>query len=166
MLFQEGGGLVNPDLILVLKLIHECLSVTEINWALTGSTSFALQGLPYEPEDIDIQTDQQGAYEIESLFKNCIKRHVTFSSNGAVRSYFGELVINGISVEIIGDIEKLVGEDDWQQAPNLNEIKQFINVENLKIPVLSLVYEAQAYRDLDREDQAAALFNHIRNLRH
>ncbi|MFC6233223.1 nucleotidyltransferase domain-containing protein, partial [Paenibacillus allorhizosphaerae] len=51
---------------MVLELIYERLSMTQINWALTGSTSFALQGLPYEPGDIDIQTDQQGAYEIES----------------------------------------------------------------------------------------------------
>ncbi|CAG7658255.1 hypothetical protein PAECIP111802_06996 [Paenibacillus allorhizosphaerae] len=156
--------MIIPELILVLELIYERLSMTQINWALTGSTSFALQGLPYEPGDIDIQTDQQGAYEIESLFKDYLRRNVGFSSNGSIRSHFGELLINGISVEIIGDIEKLVGEDDWQQAPNLNEIKQFINVVNMNIPVLSLEYEAQAYRDLGREDKAATLFNHLRNL--
>ncbi|MBP1996934.1 nucleotidyltransferase domain-containing protein [Paenibacillus eucommiae] len=155
--------MVNLEFISILRLVNELLSTRDIDWAITGSTSFALQGLPFKPDDIDIQTNQQGAYEIESLFKNYIRRPVVYSSNGFIRSHFGELVITGISIEIIGDIEKFV-DGVWEKAPNLNEIKKFINVANLKLPVLSLEYEVEAYRKLGREDKAATLFKHLSNL--
>ncbi|MCR8632223.1 nucleotidyltransferase domain-containing protein [Paenibacillus radicis (ex Xue et al. 2023)] len=154
--------MINSDFVAVLKFLVERLSTSNINWAITGSTSFALQGLHYDPEDIDIQTDKKGAYEIESLFMDHVRRHVGFSSSGFIRSHFGELIINGISVEIIGDIEKIV-DGEWEKVPNLNEIKQLVRVFNLELPVLTLEYEAQAYEKLGRKDQAETLLKHISN---
>ncbi|SDT49458.1 hypothetical protein SAMN05444162_4579 [Paenibacillaceae bacterium GAS479] len=155
--------MINSEFVSILKLLNERLESRDINWAITGSTNFALQGLAYEPNDIDIQTNQKGAYEIESLFKVYIRRPVSYSSNGSIRSHFGEMVINGVTVEIIGDIEKLV-DGEWEKAPNLNEIIELINVVNLKLPVLSLEYEIEAYRKLGREDKAELLFKHLRNM--
>jgi hypothetical protein len=57
-----------------------------------------------------------------------------------------------------------VEEHAWEKAPNLNEIKQFFNVVNFKLPVLSLEYEAQAYRKLDRKDKAEMLLKQLSNL--
>jgi hypothetical protein len=34
-----------------------------LDWALTGSTSFALRGVPVEPDDVDVRTTERGAYE-------------------------------------------------------------------------------------------------------
>jgi len=152
--------LIKPTFIEVLKLLEDELSKTEVNWALTGSTSFALQGMQYEPDDIDIQTDQEGAYEIQSLFKEHIRREVSFSTKNNIRSYFGELNINGVSVEIIGDIQKFDG-TEWERTPNLHEIKHYINVFNLKLPVLTLEYEVEAYRRIGRIEKAEALARFI-----
>jgi len=52
----------------VLRKVNERLNNTSVNWAITGSLDFALQGVPVEPNDIDIQTDKRGAYEIEHHF--------------------------------------------------------------------------------------------------
>ncbi|SEL95027.1 hypothetical protein SAMN04488688_10781 [Paenibacillus sp. cl141a] len=152
--------MIKPTFIEVLKLLEDELSKTEVNWALTGSTSFALQGMQYEPDDIDIQTDQEGAYEIQSLFKEHIRREVSFSTKNNIRSYFGELNINGVSVEIIGDIQKFDG-TEWERTPNLHEIKHYINVFNLKLPVLTLEYEVEAYRRIGRIEKAEALARFI-----
>lgn len=35
-------------------------------WALTGSASFALQGVPVDPDDIGLQTTEAGARAVES----------------------------------------------------------------------------------------------------
>lgn len=153
--------MVEPGFLEILKLLENRLSKVNISWALTGSTNFALQGLAYVPSDIDIQTDRKGAFEIESLFKDFIVKKVTFSTNRLIRSYFGELNINGIPVEIIGDMEKLV-DGEWEKAPKINEIKQYIIVGDLHLPVLSLQYEAKAYQKLGRVDKAEAIIKHIK----
>ena len=41
-------------LLKICMLLHD--SGKDVCWGLTGSTSFALQGMDYEPHDIDIQT--------------------------------------------------------------------------------------------------------------
>lgn len=43
-------------------------------WALTGSTSFALQGMDVQAHDIDIQTDRDSAYTLGTLLKeHCVE---------------------------------------------------------------------------------------------
>jgi len=37
--------------------LYERLGDSDVNWAVTGSLGFALQGVPVEPHHIDIQTD-------------------------------------------------------------------------------------------------------------
>jgi hypothetical protein len=141
-------------------MLNERLSTTHVNWALTGSTSFALQGLPFEPSDIDIQTDEQGAYAIEQLFRDHVQEKVRFSSNGSIRSHFGELQINGIRVEIMGNIEKRI-HHKWEKQPNLDDIKRFVMIDDIRIPVLSLEYEEKAYRALGRIEKADLIAQYL-----
>jgi hypothetical protein len=41
-----------------------------------------LQGLPFAPKNIGIQTDEKGPYEIERIFMENIIKPVSYSSNG------------------------------------------------------------------------------------
>lgn len=50
----------------VLRQLHMALHGQKILWAITGSTGFALRGLPFTPQDIDLQTDKDGAYALEA----------------------------------------------------------------------------------------------------
>lgn len=56
----------------IVQKIYNELNKTDINWAITGSTAFAIQGVPLIPNDIDIQTDKKGAYQIEK----CLERFI------------------------------------------------------------------------------------------
>ena len=47
-------------------------------WVLTGSVGLALQGMPLEPRDVDVQTDAAGAYEIERRLAAYTTRPVAF----------------------------------------------------------------------------------------
>ena len=90
----------------VLRTLYARLSGTEVVWVVTGSLGFALQSVPVTPHDIDLQTDAVGAYAIMRLFCEQVVRPVAFSSTATIRSYFGTLAIAGITVEIMGAIQK------------------------------------------------------------
>ena len=149
--------MLNPDYLKALRNINARLNNTSVNWAVTGSVGFALQGVPAEPNDIDIQTDKRGAYEIERHFYEFMTKRVTFSSTERIRSHFGELRINGINVEIMGDIQKRLEDGSWENPVDLEYHKRVVEVEGMKMPVLSLEYEYQAYLKLGRIDKAKML---------
>jgi hypothetical protein len=171
---KKRRKMLDPSYLMVLRKICERLSNTGINWALTGSCSFALQGIDVEPHDIDVQTNKRGAYEIENLFSEFVTSKIVFSCMHAhasakrIRSYLGALLIDGIKVEIMGDIQ-ILGEDGvWEEPVDLNLHKQVVDIEGLKIPVLSLDYEYQAYLKLGRKEKAEMLrkWLHCKSLHH
>lgn len=141
----------------VLKMIHARLQNTTVNWVLTGSLAFALQGVPVTVNDIDVQTDRTGAYEIERLFNSFVKHRVQFSSTEKIRSHFGTLSIMGIQVEIMGDVQKRLRDGSWEPPFELDRYKKFIPFENEQLPVLSLAYEYEAYLKMGRVETATLL---------
>ena len=138
----------------VLHQLHNKLDIDEINWAVTGSLDFALQGMDVDVHDIDIQTDKSGAYEIEHRFSQYVVRNVEFSSTKRIRSHFGELSVNGIKVEITGDIQKCLPDGTWEDPIDVRSKMCFVNYDELSIPVISLEYECEAYYRLGRIERA------------
>lgn len=149
--------MIDPHFLGVLRKIHTRLLDSNLNWVVTGSLGWALQGVPVEIHDIDIQTDKAGAYEIERRFSEFAIRKVTFSSAGRIRSHFGVLMIDGIKVEIMGDIQKRLKDGTWEAPVDLNYHKGTVEIEGIQIPVLSLEYEYQAYLKLGRIEKAERL---------
>jgi hypothetical protein len=149
--------MIDSKYLVVLRKIYTRLNNTNVNWAVTGSLGFALQGVPVEFNDIDIQTDEGGAYEIERCFSEFMTKRITFSSTDRIRSHFGELMIDGIKVEIMGDIQKRLEDGSWEKPVDLEHHKRVIEVEGMQVPVLSLEYEYQAYLKLGRIRKAEML---------
>jgi len=97
--------MIDPNYTKVLEIIYPRLSQEPIPvWAITGSLGFALQGLEIEVHDVDIQTDCEGAYEIERRLSEYSIRPVIHSETERIRSHFGALEIEGVKVEIMGDL--------------------------------------------------------------
>jgi hypothetical protein len=128
-----------------------------VDWVVTGSLGFALQGVPVEPDDIDLQTNEVGAYEIERLFSEFVVKPVTFSAAERIRSHFGTLLIDGIQVEIMGDIQKRCEDGSWEEPVDLEHHKRVVMCAGMRVPVLSLEYEYHAYLMLGRTEQARKL---------
>lgn len=149
--------MLNPAYLNVLRKIYPRLDNTGVDWVVTGSLGFALQGVPVEPHDIDIQTDQPGAYEIARLFSEFVIEKVAFSSGERIRSHCGALMIDGIKVDIMGDIQKRLEDGVWESPVDLDQHKRFVEVEGMRVPVLSLEYEYQAYLKLGRSEKAEML---------
>ncbi len=138
----------------VLRRICWRLEGEPILWAVTGSLGLALQGVPVPVHDIDLQTDAAGAYAIERCFKDDVTRPVTYSSGERIRSHFGALTLDGIQVEIMGDVEHLLPPGQWKPAPDLATLLRLIEFADLQVPVLPLEFERQAYLELGRTEKA------------
>ena len=141
-------------LLKICMLLHD--SSKDVCWGLTGSTSFALQGMDYEPHDIDIQTDEATDYILGELLKEYEVQPVTFSGNEKIRSHFGKFLVDGMEVEVMGDIQKKPA-DEWENIIPLDTLLDYVDWNGYQVPVLKLSYEAEAYRKLGRLEKAEQL---------
>ncbi|HZU67869.1 MAG TPA: hypothetical protein VFA09_11390 [Ktedonobacteraceae bacterium] len=147
----------------VLRRISSTLQDKPVNWVVTGSCSFALQGVPVIPNDIDLQADLPGALAIEQYLSKYVVRKVKFSTTEKIRSHFGELCIYGIKVEIMGDVQKRLADGTWEKPVDLEQYKRFVEFRGMMIPVLALEYEYEAYMKLGRFEKAEILRETIAN---
>lgn len=138
----------------VLRKIHDRLADSPAVWVVTGSLGMALQGMPMTVNDIDIQTDRSGAYEMERRFAPFVTRRVTLSEAENIRSHFGRLTIDGIQVEIMGDIQKRREDGRWEEPVDPARHRLYVERDGMRIPVLSLAYEYRAYLRLGRREKA------------
>lgn len=141
----------------VLRTLCAGLEGSGVFWAITGSVGFALQGVPIEAHDVDVQTDERGAYEIERRFATHVARPVAFSAADRIRSHLGSLTIDSVTVEIMGDIQKRRTDGTWDDPVPLERYVHMVERAGLQVPVLSLEYEYQAYLQLGRVEKAAML---------
>jgi hypothetical protein len=144
-----------------LRTICQKLKESGIDWVLTGSASFALQGIPVEPHDIDIMTSEMGAYEIERMFLRCVTAMVAFSEAERIRSHLGRLTIGAVAVEIMGAVQTRLEDGTWEPPVDVTGYRRFVEVEGMTVPVLSLEREYQAYLRLGRTETAEILRSHI-----
>ena len=154
---------IPTDLIAVLRLICERLAHADARWAVTGSLGMALQGVRLEIHDIDLQTDADGARRIEASLREFAVSPVRFAVGGIIKSWYGTFRIASTTVELMGDVEKLLSDGTWEPPPNLRSIIRVVQVADLQVPVLDLEYEEQAYRKLGRVERADLLLSWLRD---
>jgi hypothetical protein len=140
-----------------LLLVEAELRETSITWAVTGSCSLALQGVPVVVHDLDLRTTARDAYMLAALLKRYQTRPVRFSSTGRVQSHFGALDIHGVCVEIIGDMQHRLEDGNWEPIVDMNVFKRWVTYEGSAVPVMSLPFLLDAYRLLGRADKVELL---------
>ena len=146
--------MIDPHYLNVLRKICACLQDYRRPWVITGSLGLSLQGMAMEVNDIDIQTDRQGAFEIESRLSATIVEPVRYLVSERIRSYLGRLQMDGIQVEIMGDIAKLLDDQTWEASIKVAQHRRWLAIDGLRVPVLSLAYEYEAYLKLGRIEKA------------
>ena len=146
-----------PAHIQIILQIKERLALGHPLWAVTGSTSFALQGLDVPVHDIDIQTDADGAYFFARLFSEYLLASVHFCGTDQIRSHFGRFLWDGILIEVMGDVQKPELDGTWGSPTDLLRWRRYVTLQDRQIPVLDLRYEADAYRRLGRLERAEQL---------
>lgn len=141
----------------VLHDLYERLMNQPITWAITASCGLALQGVPVAIHDIDLQTDQDGAYAIEQLFAAHVTRPVRFASAERIQSHFGALSVQGVTVEIMGAVQYRRSDGSWNAPIDVRQQRQYVTFQEMELPVFALTYELQAYVNLDRAEKVALL---------
>ena len=140
-----------------VRTIHAALLESQVDWAVTGSLGMVLQGMDLPINDIDLQTDEDGAYEVERRLAPYVVVPVLYKASERMRSRLGKLSIEGIQVEIIGGIQKRSQDGEWELPVQVAEHRLWVEVDGLSIPVLSLEYEYQAYKLMGRDEKAARI---------
>jgi hypothetical protein len=151
-----------------LNVLHKiCISLQDCRcpWVITGSLGLSLQGMAITVNDIDIQTDRDGALEIESRLSAYIVEPVRYLVSERIRSYLGRLEMDGIPVEIMGDIAKRLDDQTWEEPIQVAQYRRWLEIDGLQIPVLSLAYEYEAYLKLGRLEKADMIRQFLRQNR-
>ncbi len=139
-----------------LQTIIDRIGSASIDWVLTGSTGMAVQGMPLEVHDMDIQTDRTGVYHLAELFADWAVVPVRYLASAEIRSHLGEYEVCGVKVEIMGAIEKWVG-GEWEPPVDVREHRRWREFHGLVVPVLDLEYEVEAYTKMGRTEKAERL---------
>jgi len=140
-----------------LRVIYAHLADSKVIWVVTGSLGMALQGVKVEVHDIDLQTDPAGVYEIERLLSEFVTIPVRYVASERIRSHLGKLEINDVKVEIIGGVQKRLDDETWEEPVRVESYRRWVELEGMRIPVLSLAYEYQAYLRMGRIEKAEML---------
>jgi len=137
-----------------LRCLSARLEAEGIAWAVTGSAGLALQGVACDVHDLDIQGDEASVYAIERCFPGHVQQPVHFRRGEAIGSHFGILEIEGVRVELMGGLQKRLPTGEWEPPVPVGELRRFVQVRGLHIPVLPLEHEYHAYLIMGRVAKA------------
>jgi hypothetical protein len=157
-----SASLIPPDYLAVLRKLYNRLEETDIVWVLTGSLGLAIKGIPLTPHDIDIQTDRAGVYEFARIFADDLEQEPFFWETQHTQSWVAQFEMEGIQVEVMGDMRHRDEEGGWDDPPNLEAVRLYIQVAEMRVPTLSLDFEEEAYRSMGRYDKAALIGQYLR----
>jgi hypothetical protein len=135
-----------------LRIIIDAIKDMNLRWALVGSTALAIHGVGVEVHDIDINTDPKSICQIGELLKEYVIEPVHYKETEKFKSIYGLFNIFGVQVEIFTDLECHT-DGIWQKISNPHKIimKEY---EGIRIPLIDLREEYEAYKKLGRIDKA------------
>ena len=147
---------------IVLSFLVKRIPPAESLWALTGSAGLRLQGVDISVNDLDLQTDAKTVFLLEKGLGEYIKVPVYLWETEHTWSYHGQAEIDGLQVELLGDIRHRLPDRSWGASLDIESVLVWVEWHEEKIPVLSLVHEAQAYEKMGRLQKAELIRSAIR----
>ena len=143
----------------VLRAIIMPMFKAQEPWALIGITASVLQGLPdYSPPDIDITTTRDGAYIMSGAIgaSHAIVRPVKYSSAGPYTSHFGIFEVDGVKVEVMGDLVIHCEDGEIRLTDHFahwSDKVRVLHFEDLHVPVAPLEWQIVANALLGRPER-------------
>lgn len=144
-----------------LKIVCRKLKDKSIDWVLVGSTNLALQGVDVTPHDIDILTDEKGAFSISELLGDHEVRKVEYKESENLASYLGEFRIDGIKVEVMGDLKIKRPDGTWYRELVIRGAKK-AKVGEMEVPLYPLEKELEGYKILGRVEKVREIEKALR----
>jgi hypothetical protein len=141
----------------VLREIARRLDAAGVPYKVVGGTSPALHGVPLPVNDIDLETDADGAYRFQALFASHVVESVALRESEVYRSHFGRFDFEGVRVEVMGDLHRREGER-W--VPSAATTETIVDLDGVPVRVSWLEEETLAYIRRGRLDRAAQCLPH------
>lgn len=152
-----AGGSEPPPWRAIVRRVAEQLIAAGIVYKVVGSTSLALHGVALTPHDVDIETDAGGAYAMQSLWPDAVVEPVALRTSAVYRSHLGRLEIDGMQVEIMGDMERREG-DIWVSTA-ASQVET-VDLDGVPVRTSWLEEEALAYVRRGRLERTALCLPH------
>jgi len=131
----------------VLMLVKK---LEDRQYAIRGTAGMVLQGLDMGVDDIDVVADKKTALLFNDLFKKEVLKRVEYLESDKFKSYYGKFVINGISLEVMGEWQIKKGED-WSGVYDASDDEvNIIDVNGLKVKVEKLEIELKTSAEMGR----------------
>ena len=150
----------------VLRQIARRLEQAGMSYTVVGGASAALHGVPIPVRDLDVETDAAGAYRFQALFPEQVVEPVALREGEtlraeprgtAYRSHFGRFDFAGVSVEVMGELQRREGER-W--VPTAARTQTSVELEGVAVRVSWLEEETLAYIRRGRLQRAAECLPH------
>jgi hypothetical protein len=142
---------------LALAAVCDRLSGCDVVWAVSGSVGCAVQGAEVSCGDIDLVTTADGARRLPGLFGGEIVVPVTRTTRGPIRGLLGRLRVEGVAVDVLGEIQTRLPGGVWTAPPDLQADVAEVQVDGRLVPVLALTYLRGVYAALGRSATLAAI---------
>jgi predicted nucleotidyltransferase len=152
-------NMVETKFIDALEIIAQKLEKEHIKWALVGSVSLALQGMDFNPHDLDILLTFKDLSRIPILFSEYNPTGVT-KLKPIVNDDTSDvkLNINGVNIQIFAE-----NNDSGIYASRLLAHKLItLEINGLKIPCFTLEASSQTYADTKRQEKAERINEFIK----
>ena len=134
--------MININTITVLKTLYQHLSKSGIEWFVTGKTNLVLQGININPTRVGILIRHKDLESFLKLFSDFEQSNIEVLKNGEAWELI--LFIDGMEVLVCAEYDH---GSYW--LANDNPVK--IQVDDIKIPCLSLVAEKKAYEKMGKK---------------
>ena len=138
----------------VLTFLLKEIPPAKYPWALTGSAGLRLQGLDLSVNDLDVQTDAGTVFLLEKKLSPFMKSPVHLWETEHTLSYHGQADIQGLQVELLGDIRRRLADQTWSESLEIEAVVVRVEWHDWEVPVLSLEHEALAYERMGRGQKA------------
>jgi hypothetical protein len=140
---------INSGIWQALRIIINHLKEENIRWTIMGTVSLALQGIDVTPDDIDILTDEDGAFRIGSILEEYEVKPIRFGRTDLFESFYGIYHIGETKVEVMGNLRIRLA-DMWTSLSDRLKSPIIIRQNSLDIPVSSLHDQLLFYEKLGR----------------
>lgn len=117
-------------------------------WAIVGGCNLYLRDCLQSTNDIDIITSHDGAVLIFSRLEKYAKGKISHSEAENVRSDFFKAVIDGCTVEVMGNPENKIN-NRWIRNTDWMLNIEHILVRNMLVPLTTLDYEKHINQELN-----------------
>ncbi|MDP2776346.1 MAG: hypothetical protein Q8O48_01780, partial [Anaerolineales bacterium] len=109
-----------------------------------------------------LQTDAQTIYVLEQKLAEFMKVPVHVWESEHTLSHHGQAEINGLQVELLGDMRHRSLAGIWEPAVEITSVCVWVNWRELQVPVISLKHEALAYEKMGRMQKAELIRSAIK----